>query len=256
VVLDGQAAAEEGAGEMTVTTAKIDDLMLRSKGVVRTLASDPALRPYVDAELALPRPFLGTGEIHLVIIGQDPTVENKATRKKVTTVLMLDGKGHLSRFLSSVGERLDYSLENVYATNVCKNFFKETPTQIKAETGIDVIGLSNPRWLPLLQEELSWFPNAAVLALGEPVLQSLVRTGYSQDVKTYWGYQREWSRKRFESFKPVVAEQSVIDRMFFPFVHLNTNRKGRSGAFYVARFNDYLDFIRDQIREETHAWQS
>jgi uracil-DNA glycosylase len=206
--------------------------------------------------LSLPRPFLGGGEIELVIIGQDPTVEKEATRKKVTTALMLDGKGHLPRFLSSVCEKLGFSLENVYATNVCKNFFKKTPTQIKAASGIDVIGLSSPRWLPLLQEELAWFPKAAVLTLGEPVLQSLVRTGFSQDVKTYWGYRREWSRKGFDSFKPVIAEQSVIDRRFFPFVHLNTNRKGRSGAFYEARLNDYLAFIRDQIRQETHTWQS
>jgi hypothetical protein len=256
VVFDGQAVEEEGTGEMSVTTAMIEDLMLRSKEVVRSLAGDVALKPYIDADSPLPRPFLGSGEIRLVILGQDPTVENLATRKKVTTVLMLDGKGHLPRFLSSVCERLGYSLENLYATNVSKNFFRETPTQIKGQTGIDVVGLTNPRWLPLLQGELSWFPKAAVLTLGEPILRSLVRPCYSQDVKTYWGYQREWLRKGFESFKPVTAEQSLIDRKFFPFVHLNTNRKSRGGAFYQARCGDYLDFIRDQIREETHAWQS
>lgn len=241
---------------MTVTTAMIDDLMLRSQAVVRTLASDPVLKAYVDPELPLPRPFLGSGEIHLVIIGQDPTVENEKTRKKVTTALMLNGTGHLPSFLSSVCARLGFSLENVYGTNACKNFFKETPTQIKKKVGIDVIGLSNPLWLPVLREELAWFPNAAVITLGEPVLQGLVRPGFSKDVKSYWGYRLDWSRKGFESFRPVISEQAVIDRMFFPFVHLNTNRKSKSGKFYQARFKHYVDFIRDQIRQETHAWRS
>ena len=174
----------------------------------------------------------------------------------MTTALMLNGAGHVSRFLSNVSVRLGFSLENVYATNACKNFFKETPTQIKKKSGINVIGLSNPLWLPVLREELAWFPNAAVITLGEPVLQGLVRPGFSQDVKSYWGYRKGWSRKGFESFRPVVSEQTVIDRMFFPFVHLNTSRKSKSVKFYEARFHDYIDFVRTQIGQETHAWES
>ena len=60
----------------------IDDMMLRSQAVVRNLVSDPVLKTYVDPELPLPRPFLGSGEIHLVIIGQDPTVENEKHGRK------------------------------------------------------------------------------------------------------------------------------------------------------------------------------
>lgn len=241
---------------MTVTTAMIDDLMLRSQEIVRRLANDLALNSYVDAELPLPRPFIGRGEIQLVIIGQDPTVENEASRKKIATALMLDGNGPLPRFLSSVCAKLGFSLENVYATNVCKNFFKQTPTQIKEARRIDVIGLSHRQWMPLLQEELAWFPNAAIISLGQPSLRCLVRPGFSHDVKSYWGYRQGWSKQGFDPFRPVIAEQSVIDRTFFPFVHLNTNRKSRSGAFYKIRLNDYFDFIRDQIRKEANACQS
>ena len=74
-------------------------------------------------------------------------------------------------------------------------------------------------------------------------------------MKSYWGYRQEWSRKGFKSFRPVISKQAVIDRTFFPFVHLNTNRKSKSGRFYQARFKDYVDFIRDQIRRETRARQ-
>ena len=175
---------------MTVTKAMIDDLMSRSGEVVRTLASDSALRTHVDPDSSLPRPFCGSGEICLVIIGQDPTVENENTRKKVTTALMLDGKGHLTRFLATVSGGLGLTLENVYATNLCKNFFKRTPTQIEKTEAVDVIAFERPHWLPLLRDELAWFPEAVVISLGEPVLRCLVRAGFAQNVKNYWGYKQ------------------------------------------------------------------
>jgi len=37
-------------------------------------------------------PYIGSGEIKLIIIGQDPTVGSIATRKKIKTTLMLDDK--------------------------------------------------------------------------------------------------------------------------------------------------------------------
>src|SRR5690348_7284206 len=91
---------------MVVTKETIDDLMLRSQEIVHSLANHEALKPHVDAELPLPRPFCGSGNIHLVIIGQDPTVKNVTARRSIKTALMLDTKGNLQRFLASVCERL------------------------------------------------------------------------------------------------------------------------------------------------------
>ena len=234
---------------MTVTTAMIDGLMEQSREVARTLACDPVLQPYVDADSPVPRPFCGSGEIRLVIIGQDPTVENKNTRKKVTTALMLNCYGHLARFLSEVCAMLGATLENVYATNVCKNFFKQTPTRIEKNDRVDVIGLTASYWLPVLRQELAWFAEATVISLGEPVLQGLVRPGFPQDVKSYWGYRQGWSSQGFEPFRPVGAGQSTIERSFFPFVHLNTKDK----TFYSTRWDDCLAFIRDLMREEVRT---
>jgi uracil-DNA glycosylase len=238
---------------MTVTTAKIDDLMQRSGEVVSTLARDPVLQAHVNPNPPLPRPFYGSGDIRLVIVGQDPTVANENTRKKVTTALMLNGKGHLTRFLSEVWTALGLSSENVYATNLCKNFFEKTPTQIEKTDGVDVIGLAAPHWLPVLRQELAWFPEALVITLGEPVVRSLVRPGFAQEVKSYWGYRQGWASKGFDPFCTATAEQTVIKRGFFPLVHLNTNRKSNSAKFYQARFKDCLAFLRDQMRQEVQA---
>ena len=85
---------------MTVTPAMIDDLMHRSEAVVRTLVGDPVVGRYVDGPRPLPRPFQGTGEVRLVILGQDPTVERGESRDRVTTVLNLDRGGSLRTLLA------------------------------------------------------------------------------------------------------------------------------------------------------------
>ena len=74
----------------------------------------------------------GHGGIQLVVLGQDPTVKNAEARGRITTVLNLDKPGSLRSYLQRVcaglGARLD---ENVYATNVIKNFFTMPPTTVK-----------------------------------------------------------------------------------------------------------------------------
>jgi len=241
---------------MTFTTAMIDDVRAKSDEVVVALSRDPKLQSYVDTQMPLPKLFHGGGEIRLVLIGQDPTVENIETRKKVNTVLMLDRRGHLSNFISNLCAKFGLTLANVYATNCCKNFFNQTPTQIKKKHNIDVITLASQLWLPVLKQELSWLPKATVFTLGEPVLSVLVRSGFAQNVKSYWGYRQGWNDKGFNDFRQVSANESAIDRSFFPFVHLNTSRKSKSGAFYEARLKSYVEFVQNQIRRESHAWAS
>lgn len=224
---------------MTVPPAMLDELMLRSEAVVRTLVGDPMVGRYVDASRPLPRPFQGTGEIRLVILGQDPTVERSESRDRVTTVLNLDRGGSLSTFLAGtvcagLGLKLN---ENVYATNVCKNFFTESPKDVKQP---NLIAATAPHWLPLLREELGWFPNAAVISLGEPVLSALVNSGSSKDVKGYWGYRTDWQAMGFDSFRMVEASEASIERPFFPFIH----QWSRTQPFYAARMSHCLAFLR------------
>lgn len=227
---------------MTVTPAMIDDLMRRSEAVVSTLAGDAVVGGYVEAVRPLPRPFVGTGEIKLVILGQDPTVEREESRESVTTVLNLDRGGSLRTFLDGkVCKGLGLKLEeNVYATNVCKNFFTASPKDVKEP---NLIAVSAPHWLALLREELAWFPNAAVISLGEPVLSALVCAGFTQDVKAYWGYRADWQATGFESFRMVEAGEASIERPFFPFIH----QWSQTQKFYTARMDQCLAFIRTRM---------
>lgn len=94
--------------------------------------SDPKLSRYVDNKRPIPKVFQGSGDIKLIILGQDPTVKDIASRDKIETVLNLDKSGNLRNYLSKICNHLGVSLdENVYATNYLKNFFIKPPTQIK-----------------------------------------------------------------------------------------------------------------------------
>lgn len=56
----------------------LDEVMLRIKSVCAELVKHPVLGSLMDTVLPIPHPFLGTGPLRLVIIGQDPTVQNLA----------------------------------------------------------------------------------------------------------------------------------------------------------------------------------
>jgi hypothetical protein len=131
------------------------------------------------------------------------------------------------------------SLEkNVYATNACKNFFADPPTEILKHEGA-----SAEVWLPVLHEELAGFPDATVISVGEPVLTMLVRDGHPKKIKHYWGYHRHWKNGKRTPIIRVEAEQSRIGRSFYPFIHQPSFQSPR-GAFYRHRWREYIDFVR------------
>jgi hypothetical protein len=100
------------------------------------LKRDERLGQYVDGTLPIPKPYRGSGEIKLIVLGQDPTVKAVQDREAIRTVLNLDRKGSVRTYLAGVCHDLGLQLaENVYATNLYKNFFIRPPTQI---TEIDV----------------------------------------------------------------------------------------------------------------------
>jgi hypothetical protein len=129
------------------------------------------------------------GDIRLVIIGQDPTVQREKSRAAIATTLNLDRRGSLRTFLEALCADLNLALDlNVYATNAAKGFFKRPPTSIQE---VNVLLESAPIWVPILQMELDRFPDAAILSLGEPVLTVLARDR-ALAMKDFWGYQRGW----------------------------------------------------------------
>ena len=105
-------------------------------------------------------------------------------------MLNLNTNGSVRGYMTSVCNGLGLSLtENVYATNLFKNFFVQPPTQIRA---IDIFSEFAPAWLPFLLDELSEFPDIPLITLGEPILAPLVGNGVSNQVRHYWGYVSNW----------------------------------------------------------------
>lgn len=77
------------------------------------------------------RPYKGDGEIKLVIIGQDPTVRNPESRESIAFTLNLDKKGSaLYKYVKHICRILDITIDNVYATNLFKYFYSNTPADM------------------------------------------------------------------------------------------------------------------------------
>ncbi len=130
---------------------------------------------YIDRSLSPPDPFRGRGKIRLIVLGQDPTVQNPEYRKKIKITLLLNQPGGLRTYLEKVCKALDIDLdENIYATNLLKNFFTVPPDTMHKKDP-QFFRKAADHWIPLLKEEIEEFENVPILPLGEPVLNCLTR---------------------------------------------------------------------------------
>ena len=214
------------------------DIQRRAAAVLRKLKANPKLGRFVDSTLDIPEVFRGEGEIRLVVLGQDPTVKNPASRRGITTVLNLNRSGALKNYLSRICESLGLNVdEHVYATNYLKNFFVKPPTQI---TEINVLQVFGPMWLPLLQDELAQFRQVPVIALGEPLLAALVRGAASPRVRDYWGYTPGWKSGDSGPLHYLAPQDNWLGRTVFPFPHQPSIAK----QFYAERLASYTAFVR------------
>jgi len=210
----------------------------RAEAIRQQVSADPALGRYVDRRLGIPRPFHGSGPIKLVILGQDPTVKRASERAKIGTVLNLDRRGNLRRYLARICAALGLELDrHVYATNYVKNFFVRPPTQIE---DLDVLAAAARYWLPLLKDELARLGGVPVISLGQPLLRALVIGDASRLVRYYWGYTPRWRSGEFGELHHLTPQDNQLSRVVFPFPHQPSIRKG----FYRERMGEYLAFVR------------
>jgi len=173
----------------------------------------------------------------MIVLGQDPTVKNAEDRQFIKTVLNLDKHGSLKAYLAGVCNGLGISIEeNVYATNLYKNFFIQPPTQIAQ---IDIFQEFLGVWLPLLKEELAQFGDVPVLALGEPILGVLVNQDVASHVRQYWGYTPQWKSGHLLPLQCVKPQDNRLGRLMFPFPHQPSLRK----QFYKATIGAYTSFV-------------
>ncbi len=235
---------------MSASAGFIATILEQANAARLELKNDPLIGRYIDDRLPIPKPYVGSGTIRLVIIGQDPTVQREASRAAINTVLNLDKPGWaLHSFLDDICRRLGLSIDaQVYATNAAKSFYTNPPTTIKKEEGIDVLDAARcEAWLKVLRTELAEFPDAVVISLGQPLLSMLVRPGFPREVGYYWGYRKDkdWRNGDIASMSTISPEASTVGRQIAPFSH-QPSLRGRSGQFYRARKDAYIDFVRMQ----------
>jgi hypothetical protein len=225
---------------------KAEDVVREAKTIREKLLNNVDQARYLDLQRDyIPVPKLGSGAIKLVIIGQDPTVKNEASRDAIKTVLNLDKKNSLYDYLSLIASRLGYDIEqNVYATNLLKCFFVAPPASLGA-----AVREYTPHWVGLLRKELSSYPDAEVITLGEPVLDALVTDG-SRKVRNYWGYGGN-NQADIINFRACEADSNLLNRRFLPFPHQPSIRK----EFYHRHIEDYISFMASARREYTAGYE-
>ena len=168
---------------------KNNELAIKAGEVIDKLASSE-IGSYVDTSLTPPAPFRGSGKITLIILGQDPTVHDPEYKKKIKVVLLLNQDGGLKRYLGDIickGLGIDLD-ENIYATNLLKNFFTIPPDRMRKEDP-EFFKKAADYWIPLLYKEIEEFENVPVLPLGEPVLYYLTKSSDRVLIKYCWGYE-------------------------------------------------------------------
>lgn len=212
----------------------------RAINILISLKSDHQLSRFVNERLKIPHVYQGSDKIRLIILGQDPTVKNTASRAMIETVLNLDKHGSLRYYLSHICNSLNLHLENVYATNYLKNFFITPPTQIKE---INIFKEFSPFWLPLLKEELAQFPNVPIISLGQPLLQAIIINDASPRVRDYWGYTADWKSSGRCPFLRLEPNKTVFGRAAYPFPHQPSIKK----VFYTNRLSDYCIYLREHM---------
>ena len=191
----------------------------------------------IQPESGIVSPYIGEGEIKLIIIGQDPTIRNVESRKDINVTLNLDKNGALRTYIERICRSLGIQLDNVYATNVFKYFYTTPPAQT-----IEVLKAHLDDNLALLTKELSAFQKCSIITLGEPVLKLLVNQGNPDLIRYYWDYDKK-TKSSNDKFHYVSANDNKLARDFFPFCHQPSIRK----EFYNRTFDKYVNFMRNNI---------
>ena len=188
----------------------------------------------IDISLPVIPPFKGNKETRLIVLGQDPTIKNQESRMNITCTLNLDKENALKKYIGYVCNRLGFTIDNVYATNLYKYFYSRPPAQT-----LHVLQAHLAPNIELLIRELFEYENIPVITLGEPVLQLLVNE--KAKVRGYWDYDVK-SGKSNGRFTFSKASENKLHRDFFPFPHQPSIRK----EFYQKTIKDYLDFVKLQ----------
>lgn len=212
------------------------DNIIDQVSLIRSKLTDYAVnRIDISLNPNIIQPYIGSNDIRLIIIGQDPTVKKIKSRRNIKTTLNLDKKNALTSYISRICKGLGLSLSNVYATNLFKYFYTAPP----ASTMNVLYNHIQPN-LELLRKELDAYPSCPIITLGEPLLKLLTNNG--EKVRNYWDYHRNTGTTGY-SFLYSIDRFNSLERNFFPFPHQPSMRK----KFYNDTFDAYIEYVKRVI---------
>lgn len=214
----------------------IDEVVSRARRI-RDGLPDVGACP-IDRKLDPVPPFIGNGEIRLIFIGQDPTVESNRGRAMVGSTLRLEEGGVLKVYIERICKEFGCRLENVYATNVFKYFYEHKPAVCEGFMAAFEAHIE-PN-LKLLREELETYPGCPVVTLGQPVLSLIA--GPDKELRKYWNYKGCGYRK-------IDAGDNKLGRVIYPFPHYNSSIKDKTGErniYSKENFKSYVAAVRGE----------
>lgn len=179
-------------------------------------------------------PYKISNNVKLIVIGQDPTIRSEKGRARIDMTLNLDKGDSLRRYIDTICQRLNIDFENIYGTNLFKYFYSYPPSDT-----LKVLESHLKPNLKLLIEEISAYPEATIITLGEPILKLLVKNIKFGKMTYYWDYNKD-TRKTNGKFKFSKKSENNLGRRFFPLPH----QPSLSKDFYKNTLDDYLDFVR------------
>ena len=183
-------------------------------------------------ELKVKPYFKPSGQVKLMLIGQDPTIREKPERVK--EVLMLDDpSSQLSRWLKGILGDENFGSLTIYATNVVKCSFKRPPSETD-KGGLAFLKPYFQNCKDYLTEEILLFQPAIVLALGEPAHN--LTTGLfdnSEDVgkRMKDAFTGDFRRVRLKN----------IEFDYSPCLHIQTFRVAETYGEKVKRFKEGIN---------------
>lgn len=120
--------------------------------------------------------------------------------------------------------------------NLFKYFYSTPPVET-----MQVLASHLPENLAIVLDEISLFPQARIITLGEPLLRLIAKgsNGTPGRMTYYWDYDAE-SRCSGLAFRYLAASDNHLERKVFPLPHQPSLRK----AFYRNTLQKYLEFIK------------
>ena len=224
----------------------IQEISRKANLILDEVKKDGVLVNDLDLSLTPIRPYCKAEkieDIRLIIIGQDPTVRDPESRKKITSTLNLDKRDSLRKYLELITRALEVDLDReVYATNLFKCFFKEPPADDEK-----ILSRHFKYWKDLICREIQPLKPDFILTLGEPVFNQL-SFSENRKVKHYWNYIGQ--TQSGEDFKCMPPEENYLNRKIYPLPHQPSWARKE---FYKKYMDDYLAYVKKDMLPRNSA---